>query len=38
MSDPYRDDEVVERQREDDEALDYWQQHDEDKPDPEYRA
>lgn len=38
MSDPYRDDEAQERQREDDEALEWWEQHAEDRPDPERRA
>ncbi len=36
--DSYRRDEAEERDAEDDEALEWWEQHAEDKPDPEHRA
>ncbi len=35
---PYWRNEAEERQREDDEAQEWAEQHAEDKPDPEYRA
>ncbi len=38
MPDPYEWDEAETRQREDDEQLEYWLQHDEDAPDPDVRA